>query len=395
MTRLPVRRSIYRQFTQNLLVPLIAVLLLATAGTLLVGYQGQFSIQTNQRQQLVDAYANALLKPLWDCDDQTSRGIAESILQFSTIKNIELQSSCTGKTFHIGEKDAGSVDPADLFSKKLVFYDGVKREFVVGTLDISFHASSIFSDAFDILWRYLLISATMAIAIALGSMLAFRIIISRPLTAFRSAINAHIPARDCEELISSLPLAKRNDELTDVVKAYDLLMDKLSEQKKALLQQARQDALTGLGNRMVLEEALQAAMHRARRNRTHGYVLLIDLDEFKPINDTLGHAAGDFVLQTVAQRLLRAVRAVDTVTRLGGDEFVIIIDGHDPPPDLQVILDRISRELGAPLEYEGTPISIKASIGAACFPDEGVACDTLLVRADQAMYQEKITRKCR
>lgn len=180
-----------------------------------------------------------------------------------------------------------------------------------------------------------------------------------------------------------------------MVKAYDLLLDKLSEQKAALLQQARHDTLTGLGNRMVLEEALQSAVNRAQRNKTHGYVLLIDLDEFKPINDTLGHAAGDLVLQTVAQRLLKAVRVVDTVTRLGGDEFVIIIDGQEPPPQLQIIMDRISHELGAPLEYEDTPVAVKASIGAALFPDEGIACDTLLVQADQAMYQEKITRKRR
>lgn len=191
MTLLPVRRSIYRQFTRNLLIPLIAVLLLAIAGTLLIGYQGQFSIQNNQRQQLVDTYANALVKPLWDCDDLASKGIAESILQFSTIRKIDLHNSCTGNQFHIGAGNSAYADPVDHFNKQLIYRDDMKREFVVGSLDIYFHSSSVFRDAFDILWRYLLIIATMALAIALGSMLAFRIIISRPLTAFRSAISPY------------------------------------------------------------------------------------------------------------------------------------------------------------------------------------------------------------
>lgn len=393
MTRQPVRCSIYRQFSQQLLAPLIILLLLATACTLFVGYHGQFAVQHNQRQQLVDAYAHSLIKPLWDCDDQASKGIADSILQFSTIKGVTLLNSCTGNQFHIGEKNIDSAEPIDHFQKNLIYRDTMKREFTVGNLDIYFHTSSIFRDAFEVLWRYLAIIAAMAIAITLGSMLAFRIIISRPLTAFRTAINAHIPARDCNELTTTLSLAKRNDELTDVVKAYDVLMDKLFEQKQALLQQAREDPLTGLGNRMVLEDALHSSIQRTKRNKARGYVLLIDLDEFKPINDTLGHAAGDFVLQAVAERLLRSVRSIDTVTRLGGDEFVIIIDGQTPPLPLTTIIDRISRELGAPLEYEGTPIAVRASVGAACFPDDGTECEELLVRADQAMYRDKTAKK--
>lgn len=232
MTALPVRRSIYRQFTQRLLVPLVVILILATAGTLAIGYQEQFSIQHKQRQQLTDAYAHSLVKPLWDCDDQAAKGIADSILQLSTIKSVNLQNSCTGNKFTVGEENVGVTNPVDHFQKKLIYHDNMKREFTVGNLDIYFHASSIFKDAFEILWRYLVIIAVMAVAIALGSLLAFRIIISRPLTAFRAAINAHIPARDCEALIMTLPLAKRNDELTDVIKAYDVLMDKLYEQKQ-------------------------------------------------------------------------------------------------------------------------------------------------------------------
>ncbi len=395
MTHPPARRSIYRQFAQRLLTPLIVVLLMATAGTIAISYQSQISSQQKQRGQLLDAYAHALIKPLWDCDDQASKGIADSMLQLPAVKSVRLENACTGTNFHSGGRPGGNTAPLDHFGKKLVYRDAMNREFAVGALDIYFHSSSLFKEASDVFWRYLIIIAAMAVSIALGSMLAFRIIISRPLTAFRAAINARIPARDCEALIMTLPLSKRNDELTDVVKAYDVLMDKLLEQKQRLLLQARKDPLTGLGNRIVLEEALNASVQRAKRSGGRGYVLLIDLDEFKPVNDTLGHAAGDFVLQAVARRLLGQVRATDTAARLGGDEFVVILDSQSPPLDLHSVLKRLAGALAAPLHWQGTCIDVKASIGTACFPDDGTECDALLSRADQAMYAEKTTRKRR
>lgn len=395
MTHSPARRSIYRQFAQRLLTPLIVVLLMATAGTIVISYQSERSSQQKQRAQLLDAYAHALIKPLWDCDDQASKGIADSMLQLPAVKCVRLENACTGAKFHSGEPPNAETNPFDHFKKDLVYRDAMNREFTVGALDIYFRPSLLFKEAFDVFWRYLVIIAAMAISMALGSMLAFRIIISRPLTAFRTAINAHIPARDCEALIVTLPLSKRNDELTDVVKAYDMLMDKLHEQKEKLLLQARRDPLTGLGNRIVLEEALRASVRRARRSGGRGYVLLIDLDEFKPINDTLGHAAGDFVLQAVARRLLAATRSTDTAARLGGDEFVVILDSQSPPPDLRSARDRLMKALTAPLNYQGVRIDVKASIGTACFPDDGAECDALLAKADQAMYAEKTARKRR
>src|SRR5690606_27122716 len=104
------------------------------------------------------------------------------------------------------------------------------------------------------------------------------------------------------------------EEISEVTQTYNT-------QLQELRQQARHDSLTGLGNRLLLEEHLSRAIRRAARTGLQGHVLLLDLDRFKPINDTFGHAAGDAVLRTVAQRLLACVRDTDTVTRLGGDEF--------------------------------------------------------------------------
>ena len=117
----------------------------------------------------------------------------------------------------------------------------------------------------------------------------------------------------------------------------------LVRSEQHLKDQAYTDTLTGLANRLLLTDRFQQTVERAKRNRSLFALLMVDLDAFKAINDHYGHAAGDFVLQTVAQRLLAAVRASDTVARLGGDEFVLIIDRYEDPEELV----RIGRKLVA------------------------------------------------
>lgn len=395
---LPVRRSIYQQFTRRLCIPALGVLILAIAGAVFVSYQNQLSTQRNQHEQLLDTYANVLNTPLRDCDEAAVEEIIHSIIQLPLVKGVSVRSTCTGGELHTGEIQQNTENVVEFLQKELVYADTMKQKFFVGSLGIYFHATPVFKDTFDVLWPYLVIITSMALSIALGSMMSFRSIIGRPLRAFCSAINTQTLARECEALNTSLSLLERNDELTDVVKAYDVLLDQLLEQKKKLQMQARRDPLTGLGNRMVLEEELTSAIQRAIRYRKSGYVLLFDLDEFKPINDRLGHAAGDAVLQAVAQRLLDSVRSIDTVVRLGGDEFVVVLceEVHAASDNCPcVVIENIMKKLGAPMEYEGHAIEIKASVGSACFPHDGKDSASLLAQADHSMYANKIARKFR
>ncbi|MDE2418814.1 MAG: GGDEF domain-containing protein [Burkholderiales bacterium] len=159
-----------------------------------------------------------------------------------------------------------------------------------------------------------------------------------------------------------------------------------------LKDQAYTDTLTGLANRLLLTDRFQQTVERAKRNRTQFALLMVDLDAFKAINDHYGHAAGDFVLQTVAQRLLAAVRASDTVARLGGDEFVLIIDRFEEPDELV----RIGRKLIATISDDivlpdGEVVSVGASIGFALYPRNGTDINDLLHVADKGMYDCKIS----
>ncbi len=163
--------------------------------------------------------------------------------------------------------------------------------------------------------------------------------------------------------------------------------------EEKLYHQAHYDALTDLPNRVLLKDRLPQALVRARRNGTHVAVLFLDIDHFKSINDSLGHAAGDLFLKEIVQRLTHSVRNVDTVARLGGDEFTIIIPDIDPradvTPSITLIADKILAAVSQPFVLHGHEISTSASIGIALYPRDGASFDDLLKNADSAMYHAK------
>lgn len=161
-----------------------------------------------------------------------------------------------------------------------------------------------------------------------------------------------------------------------------------AELSKRLTELAFHDALTGLANRKLLEDRLGVAHVRARRTRGSLSVLLVDLDDFKPINDRFGHDAGDALLCEVARRLCGAVRSIDTVARLGGDEFVLLLDGSDEA-EARAVSERVLAALGAPLLLEGESLRISASIGLAHSHAGELAPNALLRAADLAMYRAK------
>jgi diguanylate cyclase (GGDEF)-like protein/PAS domain S-box-containing protein len=163
------------------------------------------------------------------------------------------------------------------------------------------------------------------------------------------------------------------------------------EMEAYVLHQSFHDPLTGLPNRMLLQDRLtQATAHREReRAQPAVAVLFIDLDHFKEINDSLGHAAGDRLLQDVAERLSACVRDGDTVARLGGDEFVVMLLGLHELEDAALVADKIVARVSEACCIEGSELHITSSIGIAIFPDDGHDADTLLRNADIAMYHAK------
>ncbi len=164
--------------------------------------------------------------------------------------------------------------------------------------------------------------------------------------------------------------------------------------ERRMLEMARADPLTGLGNRMLFRERVALALARARRSEQVLAVLYLDLDRFKRINDQLGHDVGDAFLQEVGRRLLDNVREYDTVARFGGDEFAVLLEGLQGKRDVAVLVERLLAELRRPVQLYDTCVSSSASIGVALFPACGTT-DELLEAADTALYQSKRAGKDR
>lgn len=154
---------------------------------------------------------------------------------------------------------------------------------------------------------------------------------------------------------------------------------------------ALHDPLTELPNRLYLNDYLPRALAQARRNRQGAAVMFVDLDGFKPVNDTLGHDAGDALLCGVAHRLRNAVRESDLVARLGGDEFLVVLGGVGSPQDVERVAREMLASVRAPITWRDRSMTLSMSIGVSLFPAHGLTADELVRCADSAMYRAKVS----
>lgn len=190
------------------------------------------------------------------------------------------------------------------------------------------------------------------------------------------------------------------DVVDGVVRGFSVLVADITARKKmedALRRAtarldvlAKHDALTGLPNRTVLADRLERAISLNARHGWHCAVLFVDLDGFKEVNDTYGHAAGDAVLRTVANRVKQAVRQSDTVSRLGGDEFIVLLAQLTEPAGAEETARHVLAALKQePFSIGETGVELTCSIGIASYPEHGTTADQLAARADDAMYRAK------
>lgn len=180
------------------------------------------------------------------------------------------------------------------------------------------------------------------------------------------------------------------------VSNYVMVFDDITLRKKAeeqLAYQATHDSLTGLPNRVLFYDRLEQAVVEMQRYKTVFALLYIDLDGFKPVNDTLGHAAGDALLVEIAQRLKHVIRTSDTVARLSGDEFAILIRHTADEENVKLIAEKVIQTISQPCILAEGIAQISASVGIACCPADALDTHHLLRAADEAMYRAKRSGK--
>lgn len=228
--------------------------------------------------------------------------------------------------------------------------------------------------------------ASMAIAVATAFAAWFAIVrLLRPL----SALQGHVARLADGKGDISVFDVEREDEFGDLSRAFYLLSQHREVAEAELAKLAQTDALTELYNRRTLEKSLTLALARVNRSRYNMGVAYMDIDHFKQINDTLGHAFGDAVLIEFARRLSSLVRTTDTVARLGGDEFVVIFEHLVDLKEVDVLGQRIVEEMRRPFTSQNESIAVTTSVGIAVVQDGKISTTAVLARADAALYDAK------
>jgi diguanylate cyclase (GGDEF)-like protein len=174
-----------------------------------------------------------------------------------------------------------------------------------------------------------------------------------------------------------------------------LLYKELASYSKQQQELALHDPLTGLPNRRLLEDRIATAVQHAARQQRRAAVMYLDLDGFKAVNDTHGHAYGDEILKQVAQRLVHSSRKEDTVARIGGDEFVIVLGEVGTLADAQEPAGKLIEVVAQPYQVNGLTLQLSTSLGIALYPDDATTVDNLMHVADAALYEAKRTGKNR
>ena len=226
------------------------------------------------------------------------------------------------------------------------------------------------------------------IAMVLGRLLAVRISksITKPLFQLISTTKYITSNNDYN---TNLNIKTSKDEVGQLAMAFEEMMSQIQKRDMSLKQLAYYDRITGLANRHYFEKRLLQAINTVEKNGGSFYLMMIDLDDFKIVNDTLGHSIGDLLLHHVGERLLHTLRSSDSIFRIGGDEFAIIIENMSDDNTIGIVAQKIIDSISSGIILDGNKVKVGASIGISQYPSSAQTKNTLISTADMAMYKAK------
>ena len=236
------------------------------------------------------------------------------------------------------------------------------------------------------LFIQLLVLTAIVLFLSLAIHIVFRINVLFPIRRLIAA------SEDVSRGRYTLVNAKSQDELGVLARAFKTMTDAIKREQAALHRQANFDALTGLPNRMMAFDRIKVEITRAKRSNQRFAVFFLDLDNFKTVNDSMGHAVGDEVLIAIGGRVQLCIRESDIVARLGGDEFVVLAPDITNEIKAEELAGRLLKAVSEPQVLAGRQVVAKGSVGIALYPDNGKSVEELMANADNAMYQAKSTR---
>ncbi|WP_418358317.1 putative bifunctional diguanylate cyclase/phosphodiesterase [Shewanella basaltis] len=357
---------------------------------------------SDAQQELLDSVEQTTTNAVWSLDDKLASQTLEGIIKVDNVGSavIELDD---------GSLFVATSNPTEKFSSAYVklsqslfgdlreisrpiyrpfYFEGNKQQQLIGTLTVFYDTQKLTNKLFSQLKLGLIATLARALLLTLVLSVVFHRFLTQPIARISEAIDKIDPDSPDENLLPMSP-AHKDDELGLVTSKFNQILLQFSQTQNKLRKMATRDPLTGLPNRTLLLETLNVTIQRSRVHKRNFTLLFIDLDRFKNVNDSLGHAIGDQFLARIARILERVVGVRGSVARLGGDEFVILADEIQTPDQAADFVDKLLMQLNAPVQLNEHAIHPAASIGISIYPDDGDKAEDLIRHADIAMYSAK------
>jgi len=325
-----------------------------------------------------------LVKPLWEFDDTTVERLFTATADVPELLEARLVNADDAVLAIVRGHRADLGFSTALHKTMDLVQKSPAGDVAVGRLDISFHDGLVQEEIRSQRAGGLLVLVGSFLLLGGATLIAVRRIVAQPLSRLRDSLYRNASTLSREPLVW-----QARDELGEVVGAYNQLLAEIDQHNRDIHHLAYHDPLTNLPNRQLLEDRLGHAIAVAERHQRQIAVLFADIDNFKVVNDTLGHKQGDRLLNTVAERIAATVRGMDTVARWGGDEFVLVLETMSSPGEAASVAEKLIEAVGVPVALNTTLIRIGVSIGISLYPQDGRDVTTLIKNADMALFEAK------
>lgn len=357
---------------------------------------------TTTQQELLNSVEQPAANAVWALDENLARQTIEGAIKVEHVGSavIELDDGSMFVSVSNNQKNNSQsfisisnqlFDDLKEISRPLYrpfYFEGTQKQQLIGTLTIFYNTQELTHSLFSQLRFSFFATLVRALLLTLVLTVVFHRFLTQPIARICEAIDKIAPDSPDEHL---LPISKahRDDELGLVTTKLNQILIQFSQTQSKLRKMATRDPLTGLPNRTLLLESIAVTIQRSRAQKSSFVLMFIDLDRFKNINDSLGHALGDQFLARIARILERVVGEKGSVSRLGGDEFVILADAIHSPGQAADFVDKLLVQLNVPIQLNEHAIHPAASIGISIYPEDGTSAEDLIRHADIAMYSAK------
>jgi len=370
-------------------------------------YQTHKSLLDNSLKSTAKIFSHSLSNSVWNLDEAQISSNTHTLVSLEDVTGVKIIDT-SGEILAL----SGVVDTQEtqqkkfLYKKEKVIYQDslIQHSFDLKNVEFSKNilAKVTLYSSYDLIYTkmksnviFIIISAMLK---SLALMLLFLYFSNKIITQTLNKLIEAIKEMGQGKKKSSVELSKivENSEMKILLESFQEMENRIIEEDKVHLREreelyhkAHHDALTSLPNLVLFNDRLEMAIRKAKRNTSKFALLYLDLDEFKKINDTLGHFVGDEVLKSVSNTLLNTIRAQDTVARLGGDEFVILLEEINAKEDAQKIAQKIINSLNTPIRVNTHLLEVRTSIGISLYPQNSKYATELMKQADTAMYNAK------